>query len=176
MFSISTLDGLKQIGFRFSRRESQAFIRLWRYSGHLVGVPPELLCASEEEARHLAELVLATQGDPDHDSKRLIQSLMDDGIHETYIGRKGLGRIFTSNVTRKLFYGFSTELVGAKLTGSLGYPRSRWAELAVPASRGLISMMELGRMLLPGGTRAATALGARTIERLVNLSAQAVTA
>lgn len=167
MFSVATLDGLRELGFRFSRDEAQGFIQLWRYSGHLIGIDAELLCATEDEARRLAELVLGTQGEPDDDSRRLIRSLMEDGFHSAFLQRHRVGRILPSELARQLLYGLSGNLVGDELARALGYPRSPLGRVTVPASRALVSLLELGRSVVPGGTAAMTTLGTRMIEGLV---------
>ncbi len=170
MFSLATIDGLREIGFRVSPEESRAFIRLWRYSGYLLGIDPALLCRTEEEARRLTELLLDSQGAPDADSRELVGSLLKDGIYTAFLRRYKVGRVVPGAIARSLLFGFSGKLLGTPLADSLGYPRSRWAPLSVPASKGFISLLELGRVCLPGGTAAAVTLGEKMLANIVATS------
>jgi hypothetical protein len=76
LFSASLLQHLRRLGFHFSAQESYAVMHLWRYSGHLLGVVPELLCSTEDEGCTLLKLLLDVTGRPDMDSLVLTEALM----------------------------------------------------------------------------------------------------
>lgn len=76
LFSASLLQHLRRLGFHFSPRESDAVMHLWRYSGHLLGVVPELQCSTEDEGCTLLNLLLDVTGRPDTDSHVLTEALM----------------------------------------------------------------------------------------------------
>src|ERR1019366_7251220 len=65
LFSLVVLEGLRQLGAHIAPEEAQAYMHLWRYSSHLMGVDPELMPTSEAEARSVGDLLAATVGEPD---------------------------------------------------------------------------------------------------------------
>ena len=51
LFSIGFIEGSKQWGLRFTHREVDAIIHLWRYIGYLIGIHEDLLPVDEESAQ-----------------------------------------------------------------------------------------------------------------------------
>jgi hypothetical protein len=151
ILSVVLLDGMRRFGLRFTQPEREALMQLWRYSGYLSGVAPELLCATESEARRMLDMVLELEGPPDDDSRALINALMLVG-HAT--GLKEVGWL------TQLCYGVSYALIGEERARALGYPRT-WRRWIVPALRPIISAVDLIRSLAPGGRRLADTIGAR---------------
>jgi len=151
IFSVVLLDGMRSFGLRCTRSEREALMQLWRYSGYLSGVAPELLCATENEARRMLEMVLDLEGPPDDDSRALINALMAVG-HAT--GFKECDWL------TELCYGISYALIGEERARALGYPRT-WRRWIVAALRPVISTVDLARSLVPGGRRLADGLGVR---------------
>src|SRR5262249_11935806 len=131
--------------------EREALMQLWRYSGYLSGVAPELLCATESEARRMLEMVLELEGPPDDDSRALINALMLVG-HAT--GFK------EAEWLTQLCYGISYALIGEERARALGYPRT-WRRRIVAALRPVFSGVDFVRSLVPGGRRLVDALGVR---------------
>ena len=151
MLSVVLLDGMRSFGLRFTLAEREALMQLWRYSGYLSGVAPELLCVTESEARRMLEMVFALDGPPDDDSRALINALM---LVAHSLGFK------EADWLTQLFYGISYGLIGEERAGALGYPRT-WRRWIVPALRPVISAVDFIRSLTPGGRRLMDALGAR---------------
>jgi hypothetical protein len=151
IFSVVLLDGMRRFGLRFTPPEREALMQLWRYSGYLSGVAPELLCATENEARRMLEMVLELEGPPDEDSRALINALMLVG---RATGLKEVGWL------TQLCYGISYALIGENRARALGYPRT-WRRWIVPALRPIISAFDLVRSLAPGGRRLVDAIGVR---------------
>src|SRR5262245_66662468 len=142
---------MRSFGLRFTLTEREALVQLWRYSGYLSGVAPELLCATESEARRMLEMVLELEGPPDEDSRALIDALMLVG---RATGLKEVGWL------TQLCYGVSYALIGEDRARALGYPRT-WRRWIVPALRPIISAVDLIRSLAPGGRRLVDAIGVR---------------
>ena len=80
LFSVSQLRHLRRVGFHFTAAESEGVMHLWRYAGHLLGVVPDLLCATEAKGRGLQRLLFDAYDGPDKDSIRLIQALMKTAV------------------------------------------------------------------------------------------------
>ena len=91
LFSLVLVDGLRMLGFRIEREECEDVLHLWRIGGWILGVDPELLCATEAEARLLWELLEATQEPPDADSAALAVALMEGPLHEARTPRSARG-------------------------------------------------------------------------------------
>src|SRR5215475_9825478 len=160
MLSIVLLDGMRSFGLRFTPTECEALMQLWRYSGYLSGVAPELLCVTESEARRMLEMVFALEGPPDGDSRALINALM--------LAMRALGFKEADWLTQ-ILYGISYGLIGEERAKELGYPRT-WRRWIVPALRPLISAVDFVRSLAPGGGRLIDLLGARGWELVIELS------
>ena len=79
--SAGLLEGLGRLGFRFSQADGEALLHMWRYSGDLSGIDPELLISTMEEGRLVGELIRDAEGPPDEDSRALIVALMTASYH-----------------------------------------------------------------------------------------------
>ena len=156
LFSLALVDGLRMFGFRIERDECEDVLHLWRIGGWILGVDPELLCATEPEARVLWELLESTQEPPDADSAALAAALVEGPLHEARTPEE------RARAERFLpvAYGIARYLVGDRYADALGYPRTRW-RFAAPALRTLIS--GTGRLVgrLPGVDRLALEAGVR---------------
>jgi hypothetical protein len=191
LFSVNLVRHLRQVGFHFSAAESEAIMHLWRYSGYLLGIEPELLCATETEGRHLAELIFELTGAPDEDSRTLIRALMEvampammeealpwlvaaceaegEARRRGWLGHLGhsVARLMglTSRSGRARFcYGLSHGLLRGR-AAELQYPRTTWRYTAPWLLRTFVAPLETCRRFIPGATRLAHRLGASRLER-----------
>ena len=130
----------------------------------MLGVDPELLCATEPEARVLWELLEATQQAPDADSAALAAALLESPLHEA---RSAEERARAERFL-PVAYGIGRYLVGDRYADALGYPKTPW-RFAAPALRTLIS--GTGRVLrrLPGVDRLTLEAGMRYWRRTVEV-------
>lgn len=161
LFSVAVLDGLRRLGFHFTYREVEGLILLWRYSGYLIGIDPELLCGTEAEVRRLGELIHQAEGLPDQDSQELVWALM--ATAKDYGERLQLKKVAW---LLPLCYGLSHWLIGGRRAAELSYPKTFW-RLAFPLLHPVISGVEFLRRLIPGGNKLAVAAGARTLTYLL---------
>jgi hypothetical protein len=157
LFSSSLIDGLRRCGYRFSRDESEALMALWRYSGYLMGVEPELLCATEGAAARLTRIILAVDKAPDSDARLLVKALMET---------PPTPQAPAAGWTPAMAYGLSRALIGDRQADELGLPRTPW-RLVVPAARPLVAAGDMVRRYVPGGTTVATTLGRRVWDWVV---------
>ena len=79
-FTVLPLKLLRGVGFSYTTDEAAAIYALWRYIGHLVGVPADLNPADEHESERLLALHELTAGPPDHQSLELVRSLLDTNL------------------------------------------------------------------------------------------------
>jgi ER-bound oxygenase mpaB/B'/Rubber oxygenase, catalytic domain len=164
LFSTIVLTGLEQLGLRVSRSDAEAYIQLWRYSGYLMGVDPELIPTSRAEAESLVDLIAATQGAPDDDSRALTRALLEAPllVAKTRRDRRNAERMVRFSV------GMCRELLGAEVADQLAVPKSSWT-LALPLLRRLVSGVDKIRESVPYAETHAVRAGLRYWERVVAL-------
>jgi hypothetical protein len=163
LFSVILLEGLRQLGVHVSEAESDAYMQLWRWSGWLMGIDPELLPASEAEGIRLEELLDATQGPPDDDSRRLTRALLESGRLPTLTAeeQKNLERLegFSFAVCRRLVGDDIADVLGVGAAGA-------WKHV-VPVATRLVSGIERLRSRVPFANDYALRAGVRYWEQLV---------
>jgi hypothetical protein len=152
LLSVMALTALRRMGVHFSSDEAHAVIQLWRYSGYLLGVDEELLCASEPEARRLAELACFSTNEPDQHSRELVNALFETRF-QTPIG--GL------HWSMAMYKGLARNLVGDEMADRLGLPRPWHGPLLLAGVRTVLPILELTRRVIPGMNALATAIGDR---------------
>ncbi len=80
LFSLLVIDGLDCLGVTLRPDERADLLHLWRWIGHVMGVPEELLFADEAAARAFWDLLTSTQAPPDDDARALVHILMDGAL------------------------------------------------------------------------------------------------
>lgn len=165
-FSVLMIEGLRKLGLRFSKDEVDDVIQLWRYCGYLGGIHPDLLCATENEAHRLANIIETTRLAPDDDSRQLVKALMEKALPELIL--PGLdGEATTRAIHMTSFgYGLSTSLVGTALAQQLGYPRTFWRYSAPTLLRLMVWPADLLRRSMPGGTSFTADIATRMVQRI----------
>ena len=173
LFSVVLIDGLRKLGVHVPWEDGDRYIQLWRYSGWLSGVETDLLPASETEAMRYADLLQATVGEPDEDSRRLTRALLDSPL----AGAKT--RVERRNGERRRLFGTALcrELVGDELADKLGVAKTSWG-LMVPFVKRFVSGVELVRRSVPLGMADVPALwaGTRYWDRVVEIGLAGATA
>jgi hypothetical protein len=152
LLSVLVLDALRRMGVHFSSEEAHAVIQLWRYSGHLLGIDPELLCGSEPEARRLAEAACVSMHEPDEHSRTLVAALFETAF-DTPAGQL--------RWPLELYRALARDLVGDTLADRLGLPRVWYGPLLLALVRMVVPPLELVRRSVPGMNRLATETGHR---------------
>ena len=163
LFSVVVLEGLRQLGARIGPADAEAYVQLWRWSGWLMGIDLDLLPSTEAEARKLGELIAATQGDPDDDSRRLTRALLQAPVRDAKDPRA------ETNARRltRFSAAMCRSLLGDAMADHLAVEPTSW-RYAVPFARRLVSSMELVRTNLPFGDEYALSAGTRYWERVVD--------
>ena len=162
LFSVAMIDGLRKLGIRVDHDEAEDYMHLWRWTGHVIGVDAELLPASEAEATRLVDLIGATTGDPDQDSRDLTRALFDSGK----IGATNPDQL--RDAERRIAFGetICRELVGDDLADKLGVPRSRLRHV-IPVIRQIVASAGRVTRAIPFGRERAVAAGSRYWDRVV---------
>jgi hypothetical protein len=155
LFSLITLQGLRQLGLHIDRDQSDDYMHLWRYVAHVIGVDPMLVPATEREAEELAALISATQAPPDEDSRQLVAALMHAGETSRHPDDTERARRY-----RRAAEGICRALVGDALADGLGLTRTRWVHALAPI-RATVTALERARRRSPRLERALVRAGAR---------------
>jgi hypothetical protein len=164
LFSVILLEGLRQLGVRITAADSDAYVQLWRWSGWLMGIDLELLPATETEGRRLGEMIAATQGEPDDDSRRLTRAPLGSPLRDAKTPHE------QTNARRmtKFSAAMCRSLLGDTMADQLGVTQTSWRYM-VPLARRLVSSMELVREKVPFGDVPALWAGTRYWDRVVDL-------
>ena len=162
LFSLIFLEGIRKLGIETDRIESESFMHLWRYAGHLMGVDTEILPTSEFDGWSLGELIRATQGRPDADSQALTRALFDAALEKA----KTPEEIRIGKFRREMGRAFCRHLVGPEVANALGVPRTPF-EPAFFVARSTTRASEIVRRHSSDVHRAQIASGARYWERVV---------
>ncbi|MGZ3421896.1 MAG: oxygenase MpaB family protein [Polyangiales bacterium] len=164
LFSHSVLEGLRTFGVKMTREESESYMQLWRYVGHLIGVDSKILPTCEYDATQLAELIEATMGEPDDDSRALVKALFE---HPLSMAKNDRQRAVAEK--QVVFgYGACRGLIGDELADKLAVPRTSW-RFAVPAMRTVITAAENVRIRSSWADHTAFVTGMKYWDRVVEL-------
>lgn len=159
LFSLIGLLGMRVMGFRFTSRETDAVIHLWRYVGHLIGVHHDLLPASEDDAWRLMWLLAATEFQPDDDSRLLAQALSNalPSLH----GVTGDSRFshWAGEVVKQYHGALSRLVLGSDNAQALGLKHQPAFTAAVVAASAVNFGIESVRKTIPGTTRLSVRFG-----------------
>lgn len=158
--SVLLIDGLRRFGYRIGRGEAETLLHLWRYSGYLMGITPELLCSTEAEGKQIFNLLARMENAPDEDSRALLTAVMS----ASYL--PSLDKIpFRVEAN----YGLSRAVIGDDLADAMGYPpRAHWG-LALHAMRPVVGAIDLFQRFAPGGREWATRAGTRRWETIIDM-------
>jgi hypothetical protein len=171
LFSLVFLDGIRKLGIEADRDESESFMHLWRYAGHLMGVDTEILPTSEFDAVNLMELIRATEGAPDEDSRALTRALLDSGITNVKSPKeRRLGML-----QREMGRGFCRAFLGQEMADALGVPKTPLIG-AFYAFRAATQAAEHARKRSAEAHQSMVATGARYWENVVKQGLGAVPA
>ncbi|WP_245721179.1 oxygenase MpaB family protein [Nocardia pseudovaccinii] len=174
MFSLAHMTGCQFLGLHFSRRERDAIFHLWRYVGHLLGVPPKILPVDEHDTWRLMSLQAAHEfGQPDADSVRLTQALIR-AIIPAVVG-EGAGPLqhLKRQTVNRLLLAYGRLILGRTNSDFLGLPDHKPAQAVVITAAASIRILEFPRRLLPGATRWCETRGRRgqlTLTRRMSVS------
>jgi hypothetical protein len=168
LFSVAVLDGLGKLGLSIAQNDADDFVHLWAYVAHLMGVEPALIPHSAAEGRHMAEMIAATQGPPDDDSRALTRAYLEAGL------RAARNDAEKRLAGRRMLIGqlACRALLGDSLADALAIPR-RSLGAAIPALRFAIGASQRALQTLPRSERLdayATELGEKYWHQAVTLA------
>lgn len=116
-FSIVFIDGLRALGFSPTPQESIGLFHFWKYLGHLLGIPVDLLPSNELEAIKSLYLWTMNQPSADDDTKTLAQALMEEPLTADF---PKFG--WQKRLVRKIHLGYNAYFLGENSCTNLGLP------------------------------------------------------
>lgn len=119
LFSHRLLEHSTSVGANYSQDEKDSIFKLWRYVGHLMGVPEAVLYTSQQEAQGLFKTGFMCEPSPDTDAATISNAL----IHSIPLVA-GLTDPDEQDSMRDLAYRISRALVGSQLANQLQFPKS----------------------------------------------------
>lgn len=127
-FSTIPLAAMRDAGLHFTERDLDDIQHMWRYIGHLLGVPNDLLPDSAARAREIIAIKDLTDTPADDDSRRLVAALIENGFDPATVLPKPMIGIGTSPLVATL-YALTRRWAGEEVADSLGLPNSRLKHL-----------------------------------------------
>ena len=119
VFSIRLVDQATSVGAKFTKDEITSFLALWRYVGHLMGIPDSILYADEAQARHLIRTTLMCEPPPGSHSIEMAQAFVHNVPRVA-----GIEDPREADSVRGLVFRLSRALIGNDLADALQFPRS----------------------------------------------------
>ena len=118
-FSARLLQHMKSLGAVFNDEERESFLAVWRYTGHLMGIPETILYQAEDDALELYNIGRMCEPPPEWDSIIMANGLINSaplviGITEPDERRQLV----------KYVYSVSRAMIGKQLADDLRYPKS----------------------------------------------------
>ena len=120
-FAARTIEHSEALGARYSTEERASFHDVWRYAGHLMGIPESILYTDERDALRLYRIGTLCEPPPSMEAIIMSNALINSaplvaGIDDP-AGRRGL--------VEKVIYPVSRALVGNELADQLNFPAQR---------------------------------------------------
>ena len=119
LFSHRLLEHSTSVGASYNQNEKDSIFKLWRYVGHLMGVPEAILYSSEHEAHELFKIGFMCEPSPDADAATISNALI-----QSIPVVAGLTDLDEQDSMRDLAYRISRALVGNQLANQLQFPKN----------------------------------------------------
>lgn len=116
-FSARLIKHMRSLGADFDREERASFMQVWRYSGHLMGIPDTILYEREEDALELFRIGVLCEPTPSIESIALANSLVNSAPLVA-----GITSPDERSELATYVYHVSRALIGKKLATQLEYP------------------------------------------------------
>ena len=118
-FSIRQFEHAISMGSVISREERESIVRIWRYSGHLLGVPEAILFTSETGARRIYRIGHLCEPPPDADALGVANA-----VFKAIPAMAGVKTEKERKSLQMYAYRLSRALIGNELADRYGYPNT----------------------------------------------------
>ena len=116
-FSARLLKHMKALGASFNDEERASFMQVWRYAGHLMGIPESILFEDEADALRMFEIGGICEPKCDFESILMANALVNSASQVVGITDRAESRKLTRYV-----YQVSRAMIGNELADALNYP------------------------------------------------------
>lgn len=157
-FSTVPVGAMQDVGIHFTADEREDIQHMWRYIGFVLGVPENLLPATEARAKEIHAIKALTDTPADDDSRMLLRALIEDGVPPDVILPSRFVRI-GAKVIPAVLYGFTRRWAGDDVADDLHLPDTSLKH-ATTVLRPFVQLSELARRV---GLRDDTRLAERTL-------------
>lgn len=166
-FSLIVIMAAELQGTHFTRAERDAVFHLWRYLAHVIGIPPLLIPANEQDIWRLTWMVMHEAFVPDASAGLLGGALLDaiPVIHGLDTGTLS-GRL-RARYLRQCYGNLGRLILGHALADALTFPPLSPVLLPMAAQFALHAALDTGARLLPGGQALLARRGLRRRARLL---------
>ena len=126
-FSIRQFEHATSMGAIVTPDQKESIVAIWRYVGHILGVPESILYTDEDEARNLYKVAHMCEPPPDEDSLAVANT-----VFKVIPVMAGVKTEAEQKSLSKYAYRLSRALIGNQLAEKFKYPRTfriRWIVL-----------------------------------------------
>lgn len=173
LFALANIAGSQAMGLHFSAAEKADVYHFWRYTGHLLGVRPEILFADEHDFWRMLWLQSDYElGHPDEDSVKLAQALVK-AIGPLVAGTDpGIIPKAQRYVVTGFMVAYARLTLGKYNADFLQLPDQKPFQAIVIATATALKLSEIPRRVIPGATRWREVRGGRSkaamVDRMLN--------
>ena len=118
VFSMRLLQYSSLVGARYSQEARDSILDVWRYAGHVMGIPESILYANGQAAYEVYEIGRMCEPPPDEDSAMMANALINSAPLIAGITEPKERRSLTS-----LAFRLSRALIGKELAEGLQFPK-----------------------------------------------------
>ena len=120
-FSLVFLDGIRSLGVNVKPEEVEGLFHLWKYIGHLLGIPAHLLPITEKEAIKELYAWTITQPPADADTQELAKALMLEPYSSNFPAKQ-----WQKKRVVEIHLGYNYFFLGAESCNAMGLPIKGW--------------------------------------------------
>jgi hypothetical protein len=143
LFAESVITALDTVGVHLSTRERDDVVAMWRYIGHVMGIPDDINFTDWEDLKRKSAIIRMLEHPADDGSRALLTSLVKYMSEEKIEGFQVLPKFIDSRLTpekkRTLTYGLMRAWAGDEICDQLHIPDNRLRYL-VPAARPFVTL------------------------------------
>lgn len=120
-FTIVFLDGLRKLGMKITDEEVNGIFHFWKYTGYLLGIPPDILPNSESDAIKAIYSWTITQSPADADTIALAKALSLEPVDGPFPKTK-----LKKQLVYKIHLGFNRYFLGRFSCETMQLPQTIW--------------------------------------------------
>lgn len=145
LFAESVIKALDTVGVHLSDRERDDVVALWRYIGHVMGIPEDINFTDWADLQRKSAIIRMLEHPADEGCRTLLDSLVTYMCEAEIPGYEVLPKFVDSRLTpekkRVLTYGLMRAWAGDEICDQLAIPNNKLRYL-VPAAKPLVTLYD----------------------------------